>query len=359
MTINYSQLDYFQNLTTNDIPDDANDWLASLSSATVIDFIQKDKYPWRVVVTLLHGNEPSGFFALHQLIKQDGFKQLKVNVRFILGSIEAAKYIEQEHQGPFSHRYLPGGMDLNRCFGSSSLSQYFLRAQMLASSIRQVKPEAIIDLHNTSGSSPAFTVSCHPKRDYLKLAGLFSDVMIVSHIRLGALMEQQFNCPVITVECGGAKQERSHEIAMKGLSLFLSQQECNAQTQNIEIIYQPMRLKLSTDQDIVIGDTAEDSTVTLRQDIEALNYHENANGCIIGWATEESFKHLFIENSGQTSHVSDYFVLQDNKIVCHRDVRIFMATQKTDIVKNDCLFYFADIKPPQPQSNLRHSSVEI
>lgn len=336
MNVNYCKLDYFQNLKPEDIATDAITWLETLNSATVIDFKINDDLPWRVVTTLLHGNEPSGFYALHKLIQENNWHNCKVNVRFILGSVEAAQF-----ESTFTYRYLPDGVDLNRCFGSSSLSQYYLRAQMLASSIRQVKPEAVIDLHNTSGSSPAFSVSCNPKRSNLNLAALFSDAMIVSHIRLGALMEQDFGCPIITVECGGAHQDSAHGIAYKGIKRFLNREEQHCITQNVEVIYQPIRVKVSEHANLAYGSHALSANITLRADIEEINYQGDIKGICLGWTDENGLNNLTLESPTHVGSVSDYFSLEGNQLICHKNMRVFMATKQAEIAKNDCLFYLA------------------
>lgn len=336
MAINYCKLDYIQNPDIEDIPEQAEAWLMKFHSATVIDFKTDEKKPWRVITTLLHGNEPSGFYALHKLIRENSFKDLAVNVRVIVASVEAAQYGE-----PFSHRYLPGGSDLNRCFGSSSLSHYYLRAQVIASSIRQVKPEAVIDLHNTSGNSPAFIVSCNPKRSNLNLAALFADAMIVSHIRLGALMEQDFGCPIITVECGGASQDSAHQLAYTGIQKFIAQEEKSCITQNVEVIYQPIRVKVANGAKLAFSDSPQPTNLTLREDIEDINFHDNIKGLSLGWTDKNGLGNIMLESPTHVGNVSDYFSLDGDQLICHKDMKIFMATKQAEIAINDCLFYLA------------------
>ena len=50
-------------------------------------------------------------------------------------------------------------------------------------------PEAVIDLHNTSGSGPSFGVCTHMDRQHDALVSLFTQRLIVSNLGLGALME--------------------------------------------------------------------------------------------------------------------------------------------------------------------------
>ena len=85
------------------------DFLTSLHGPTALFLPGQDPERTRVFVTLTHGNEPSGFLALHQWLKEG--RTPLTNVVVILGGVRAA-------QSPplFQHRYTPGQRDLNRCF---------------------------------------------------------------------------------------------------------------------------------------------------------------------------------------------------------------------------------------------------
>jgi hypothetical protein len=50
------------------------------------------------------------------------------------------------------------------------------------------QPEAVVDLHNKSGSGPSFGVCTFMDRRHDALVSLFTRRMIVSNLRLGALM---------------------------------------------------------------------------------------------------------------------------------------------------------------------------
>jgi len=188
-------------------------FLLSLDAPTVIDIEGKNTNIFRVIVTLLHGNEPSGLIAIHRwLTTIRKSTPPATNLRFIICSVEAA------NKAPLlTHRYLDDGLDINRCFGHKKANGYYKRAKIIENVINEVSPEAVIDLHNSSGSGPAFAVSPLISAKGLSLTSFFCNSIILSSIRLGALMEQDFNCPIITVECGGANDEQAHEIAFQGI----------------------------------------------------------------------------------------------------------------------------------------------
>ncbi len=71
----------------------------------------KNRQRSRAVATLLHGNEPSGLFAIHDVPRQK-IRPLIDMHSFIL-NVDAAK------QSPgFIYRMLPHHKDLNRCFNA-------------------------------------------------------------------------------------------------------------------------------------------------------------------------------------------------------------------------------------------------
>ena len=65
------------------------------------------------------------------------------------------------------------------------------------------RPASLIDIHNTSGKGPAFAVSISGDHIHIGLAALFTHQMIITDIRLGAIMElSSARMPIVTIECG-------------------------------------------------------------------------------------------------------------------------------------------------------------
>ncbi|WP_286261302.1 succinylglutamate desuccinylase/aspartoacylase domain-containing protein [Thalassotalea atypica] len=337
MAINFSKLSYFQNLTANDIPNTYHKWLSDLTAPTIIDFKKEGCDRWRVVTTLLHGNEPSGFIALYQWIKQEAFKDIAVNIRFIVCSVEAAKF-----EPAFSTRFLSGGKDINRCFGIKSLADYYLRAELIASCIRQVKPEAVVDLHNTSGKSASFCVSCHEDKEHLALATLFCNNVIITDLNIGALMEQNFSCSIVAIECGGALEQTAHDTALRGLGQFCAKENILVDEidEDFDVFHQPVRFKLNQTTELNYTNTLPDNGVSLRPDIEELNRGITPSGTSIGWVDDAGLSNFNIEDAETHGNVDDYFDIVDNQMFTKCDLRLFMATTNPTIAVHDCLFYF-------------------
>lgn len=317
------------------LPTDATEWLNSLQGPCVIDMQGHISNRTRVVSVLVHGNEPSGFIAVHR------FLQSKItpmtNVRFIICSVEAAQ------QPPvFTNRYVDDVHDLNRCFNldktDAAVNQ---RAGSILQAINEVKPEAVIDMHNTSGSSPSFCVATRIDMQVQALASFFCQTMMYTRLSLGSLMEQNFNCPVVTIECGGSKDQQAHEMAYQGVHEFLMADNLfgGHHYMLVDIVEHPLRLELDPKTKLSFADKNDpDADVTLVSDIEQHNMGVTRADCLIGWSNVGCAPFTVRNEAGDVQSDSIIYC-KDGQILTRHKLRIFMATTNHRIALNDCLFY--------------------
>ena len=315
-------------------------FLRQLNGLTIFDVQGKDTSRTRVVTTLIHGNEPSGFIALHHWLLAKIIPE--VNIRFILCNPESATLPPE-----FSHRYLVVAQDLNRfftlnhIFHSTSDEAIRHRATQIIKAVTEVNPEAIIDLHNTSGSSPAFGVSISEGEQTLDLISLFTDKVILTGLHVGAIMEQEFSAPIVTIECGGAGQSQSHQLAMAGLEKFTNKKNLfDHHANNVDIHRHPCRIELKKGMVLGFGDyplmTAD---ITLCADTEQLNNQITPKGQLIGWYEKDKLLPLIVKNEQGRDKLSTLFYLKRGGIYTKQRLQIFMATKQLDIATYDCLFY--------------------
>lgn len=338
MVIDFNELNYLKDPDPLTLKADYDQFLLSICGPTVIDISGKDQSQTRVITTLIHGNEPSGLIAMHRWLTQ-----LKVtvrpvtNLRFIICSPEAASKSPM-----FSHRFLPSGSDLNRCFGQSQGQGYFQRANLIAQAIHDVTPQVVVDIHNTSGFSPAFSVSIAKEEMALSLTALFCRSLILSDLRLGALMEQDFGCEAITIECGGSQDVQSHEIAycgIKALANTLDISNCHHQT-NVDIFLKPLRLQLKNNASLSYSMVDEGKQgLTLISNIEQHNFGVIQRNQMLGWLDAQGLNNLEIINPNGENVIQKYFTMRSNQLVAKIDLNIFMATINHTIAVTDCLFY--------------------
>ena len=347
MDLDFTEITYLKDPVQSELQADFVQFLLSLTGPTVIDITGKNPNKSRVISTLLHGNEPSGLIAMHRWLTQDGQIPIpEVNLRFIICSVEAASTGTL-----FSHRFLTHGKDLNRCFGSQESTGYFHRAKLIEQAIQSINPEVVIDLHNTSGAGPAFGVCPQINPLGLTIASFFCDTVILSSLKLGALMEQDFGCLAITIECGGKNDEQAHEVAFIGINRL---SECSSledyhQTLPVEIVYKPLRLQLKPSIELSYSEHDEGyEGVTLKSNIEQFNYGSAHKGQMLGWLDERGLDNLVLLDESKENVVKEFFNERDNQLVCAKNLRIFMATTDKDIAIGDCLFYIVN----QPNGKL-------
>ena len=324
--------------TETDLLDIANTplgFLRQLCGLCIFDIQGIDTNRTRVMTTLIHGNEPSGFIALHRWLQ----KKIKpaVNMRFIVCNIEAAQLSPE-----FSRRYLHFGQDLNRFFASREDNLAItVRAQQIKQAVKAVAPEAVVDLHNTSGLSPAFGVAIDNNDKTLDLISLFTNKVILTGLRVGAIMEQNFAAPIVTIECGGAGQIQSHQLAYAGLSKFVSEANIfDRHASQVDIHQHPCRVELLPHVCAAFGHNhLPTADVTLRADAEQLNNQLTPQGEFIGWYEGEGKLPFTAKNEQGVEQLDMMFRVQNGCIFTKQSLQIFMATTDLDIATNDCLFY--------------------
>ncbi len=346
MEIDFSEINYLQNPLWQELHADYEQFLLSLTGPTVIDITGLNTNKCRVITTLLQGNEPSGLIALHRwLTTRDKKERPQTNLRFIICSIEAAS------KSPlFSERFIEGSKDINRCFGKKGQKQGFQddqqgcyeRAQLVEQAIRDVNPEMIIDLHNASSSGPAFSISKVITTETLSLASFFCQTLILSDLKLGSLMEEDFNCPFITIECGGSLDEQAHEVAFAGVTQIANCENIGYihQEKKVEVIYRPLRLKTKNSVNLSYAEHDEGYRgVTLKSNIEYLNFGGANQDEMIGWIDGNGIDNLQLINKKGDNVIDEFFYSRENQLVCRQNLRIFKATTNKQVALNDCLFY--------------------
>ena len=313
------------------IPDNFQQFFHQMGGPTVFHLQGKDPSKTRVVVTLLHGNEPSGLKAFHRYLISDITPQTQC--KLVVASVVSART-----EPMFTHRMLTGQRDLNRCFNGPANDAQGKLARALKHQLANWQPEAILDIHNTSGSGPAFCVSVESTPQTIALASHFSHRIVVTDIRLGSLMEQAFNCPILTVEAGGAQDEEADENAFEGLCSFLGSKKVFTPRREVETLCHPRRLELKPGVNIAFAEQAVKNVhITMRQDIEKHNFGLTLPDQTLGWVGGMGLDNFQLDINSEK--VSDYFRLEEGQLKAVTPLKLFMVTTRADIAKSDCLFY--------------------
>ncbi len=320
----------------------ALEFLHRLHGPTCIHLTGNDSSRCRAMATLMHGNEPGGLHALYELLRL-GLRPA-VNMICFIPSVDAAK------QAPgFVYRMLPHSKDLNRCFtppfGDTEVDH--LAREMIAL-IEAAKPECVVDVHNTSGSSPSFGISTEMEPRHAALISLFTHRMIVTDLRLGSLMERtRADMPIVTVECGGAEDRESAMLAGEGLTRYFTFEnvlDASPAEMSLEYFHHPMRLELTEGSEIAYGEhSLLDDGVTLLPSVENHNFGHVGPDTLLGFVSGELENNLRVRNGDGTTPAKEYFRLEEGRLYPGRKLKLFMVTTNPEIARKDCMFYITEL----------------
>ena len=328
---------FIRNPRANDLGADFQSFLQTLDGPACIFFEGRDRTRTRALVTLLHGNEPSGAMAVFRWLQAG--QRPAVNVVCIIASVVAAL------KSPlFSHRMLPRARDLNRCFRAPYADAQGALAEEILEILHMHHPEAVVDMHNTSGSGPSFGVCTYMDRHHDALTTLFTQRLIVSNLRMGALMDiSEHSYPTVTIEVGGRLDEEAHELAYEGLCRYFLAANVLGQEERdwgLELLRDPIRLELCDNVTLTYAEASCKSyDITLRTDIEHHNFGVVTADTLLGWC--EGPEHTLFKALDATGvcAVTRLVKIENGKLYAAQPLKLFMITTNAAIAQSDCLFY--------------------
>ncbi|MGI9283939.1 MAG: succinylglutamate desuccinylase [Pseudomonadales bacterium] len=337
------RIHFLPNPAPSEVADTIEAFLHQLTGPTLISKPGKDPTRTRAIATLLHGNEPSGLRAVHQWL-QSG-EQPAVNIICFIGSVQAAL-----HEELFKHRMVPGQRDLNRCFRAAfgdypgKIAEHFLQI------LDQQKPECLIDIHNTSGSGPAFGVVTYDDSAHRALVALFTRRMVITDHRLKSLMEiSDANMPVVTIECGGAQDPAAHQLAEDGLQRYLFDTDVLQfieRDDTMDVYLHPIRLELAENTIIAFAEQpVAGAHLTIPSDVEKFNFGVVESDTLLAWLGEEGEDILQVNSAAGDNVLSHYFTVREGGLYPLRPLKLFMVTSNPTIAISDCLLYAASVRP--------------
>jgi len=201
-------------------------------------------------------------------------------------------------------------------------------------------PEAVIDLHNNTGHSPAYGVGPVIGTLERSLAGLFGERFVVTHLEIGALVEVIPNA--ITVECGLAGDPRADAIALDGLRRFLVAPTLDdlPSPARLELLVDPMRVQIRSEASVAIADAPLPGVdFTLMADVDRHNFETLPAGAPLGWLRVGAPWPLEAIGADGRDHSHTLFDRVDDRLAARRDLIPIMMTTDVGIARSDCLFY--------------------
>jgi hypothetical protein len=327
-----------------DIAAEPEAFLRALGGPTAIRIRGRDRSRARGVVTLLHGNEPSGLRAVHAWVRSGAIPA--TDALLVIASIEAALAAPG-----FSHRMLDGRRDLNRCFAGPFDDAEGALAHAILSALADLAPEAVIDIHNNTGHNPPYGVGPRAGPGERALASLFGRRLVVSDIRLGALTEVLHAQPALTIEVGRSGDDRADAIAQRGLVRYLARPELFAgPVPDVDLFANPIRVCLRETLSVACGDApVSGCDFTLRADVDRHNFERLAPGTGIGWLRDGSAWPLEARDAAGSERSRDLFAVHGGRLEVLRPMIPIMMTTDPEMALADCLFYA--VEPQSGEDN--------
>ncbi len=321
-----------------EVGDNILEFVRLLGGPCRIEIPGRDRSRCRVLVTLLHGNETSGVSAFHALLKED-FEPHVTLYCYLIG-IEAALTPPE-----FTHRQVPGKRDYNRCFRPPfGIDKQGRICQQLLQEIAVMEPEFVVDMHNTSGAGPAFAVTTRLAREHEAVISMFTARLVVTDLRLGALMEADSDhVPFVTIECGGASEATADRLALDGLRRYFGARDIlrpPAADWQLDLYRHPMRVELQRTARIAYGEAPSSTAdLTLKVDVEHHNFGVVDSSTLLGWVAPGGAPVLSVLDADGRDHADSLYRIEQGCLYPRCRQKLFMITGNPVIAHSDCLWY--------------------
>lgn len=320
-----------------DVPATAEALLALLGGPTMLVVDGRDESRTRGIVTLLHGNEPSGVRAVTELLRSDVVPETRVVV--LIANVEAALAPRV-----FTHRMLPGRRDLNRCFREPFDGTDGAIAHEALRLLREAGCEALVDLHNNTGRNPAYGVATGVDAARLGLVALFAEQYVVTDLSLGSLIEATADdFPTVTIECGRAGDSAADAAALAGLRRYVACARLETRVEpdaRLNVLGDPVRVCVRPGVRLAFGAVPmPGADLTLVSDIDRHNFQPVMPGAPVGWLGTHGTWPIEARGASGDDVSEDLFVARDGRLETRRGIVPIMMTTDAAVAVADCLFY--------------------
>ncbi|MFC1741824.1 succinylglutamate desuccinylase/aspartoacylase family protein [Nanoarchaeota archaeon] len=291
--------------------------------------------PAIVMSCLIHGNEPSGFYAIHNLLKEL-YKEdfLKKKIYFIFVNIRAA--LQEPH---FTKRHCDDESDMNRIWGNPGVSgKQNKDAEDIMGFLETKDLKLVLDFHNTTGDNPVFAITTALDAKNLGMCSFFCIVVFHKPGMKTFIEWSKKMCTSISVECGrnniGQSHKNAEEVLIKTLVIAGAMDGKVEAKTSLKLAYDPTLVETIT-EDIAFSEINTGEDLVLRPDLDKLNMITIPKGTHIGWQNKEgSITHPVLSTT-------------DKKITTNQDCTFSMMTTVVDVIKKDTLGYVVKTKELQ------------
>lgn len=313
------------------------DRLDTLLPGPTLIRLQGKTDPPLFIATLLHGNEPTGFWALQHLLKnyrREG-RTLPRSLFIFLGNIQAAKYNE---------RRLQDQPDFNRIWAEGDLPEHQLAQQV----IREVTADGIfaaIDVHNSSGRNPHYACVNRVEPAHVNLGKLFSRTLVYfkepHEVLSNALAEYG---PSISVEAG-----QPHDPSgVRHVADFLDRclqlaaiSDSDGDRDDFDLYHCVACIRVPHNSRIGFHHNCGAVDFCFLKNLDSLNFSEVPENSLLGWRFNAKM-HLSVQDEEGREMEAHFLRYNGTEIRFKRNVVPSLFTTDERIVHQDCLGYLME-----------------
>jgi len=304
-----------------------------LGGPTLINLSGRQQ-PALFVSLMLHGNEPTGLFAMQALLRKYVGCELPRALSIFVGNVSAARH---------KLRRLERQPDYNRIWGGDGNTvEHKMMAEVVAC-VRKRGVFASIDIHNNTGINPHYACINKLETAFLQLASLFSRTVVYFTKPEGVQsMALSCFCPAVTLECGQPGQAFGVEHARDYLDACLNLHEIPKHPiapQDVSVFHTVAIVTIP--EEVSFSFCSNDVQLHFVDDIDHFNFSEMPAGTHFGWRHDESSRLTCQDENG--NDVSErYFRYQDGNIELAMTVMPSMLTRDEKVIRQDCFCYLME-----------------
>jgi Succinylglutamate desuccinylase / Aspartoacylase family len=297
----------------------------------------------RLIACLMHGNEPSGYRAVLEVLRRG--ERFPFDLWVLIGNVRAAT-----QDGWYAHRYLDDQEDFNRVWdvGPTTTRMRRCAAEILAE-LRLAGLEAAIDMHNNSGQNPYYAILPTPSLAGLRLAALCADTMLQWRLRAYTLMEALSDlCPTVAVECGLPHLPEGTAFASGVIHRFLSADGFAASggvgaPRPPRIVEMLHRVLVRPEVTFGFGGVIDEETdLVIVPGLDGYNFEVLPAGHTIGHIDVGAAMPLLATDMSGADVTDQFFrTTPDGRVITTEDVTPVMMTTTVVQTTRDCLFYIS------------------
>ena len=307
-----------------------------LPEPTLIHLQGKHPQPLFVSV-LLHGNEPTGFLAIQQLLQKYQHQPLPRSLSLFFGNTQAAQQGLRRLEGQVDFNRIWPGTEVADCPETQLTQQIFdemCRRQLFAS----------VDVHNNTGLNPHYVCLNKLEPEFLQLGSLFGRLMVYFiHPRgtqSGAFAQQ---CPAVTLECGRPHQQHGTEHALEFLEACLHLSEFShksVHSQDVDLFHTVAQVTIKESVSFSFTETAVD--LQLYPHIERINFTEIIESTVIAQLTNTKDFPVIAKDEQDNDVTKEFFAIEEGQLQIIRPTMPAMFTLDEKVISQDCLCYLME-----------------